>query len=205
MRGRGLATAGLVALTVAACSVLPPEQAEEPPVDVADVDQEQEPQEPVVADPVDWDTPATVEAGGGEVELVPDGVQYVSTEEISSPTEHDHPSREVFAVVRFTVTTDADAATLPHGWGWRQEGQEYGPGDGGHASTAPWMGAIPEVHTETVIMSGEDPTVGYATFDLPVAGGELTFTGADASMVRWTAPEQDQGEVPELAEWLSAQ
>lgn len=200
---RGIVAAGLLVLTVAACSGQDP--VEEPGVDVADVDQVDEQQGPVVADPVGWEVPVTVEGIGGDLEIVPEGLRYVSAEEISSPTDHDRPAREVFAVVRFTIATPEGSVTPTHGWGWRQDGQEYGPGDGGHAGTAPWMGAIPDVHTETVLVGGESPTVGHATFDLDQPGGELTFTGADGTVVRWTAPEDDQAQAPELEEWLSGQ
>lgn len=198
---RGACTAGLAMLLVTACSG--PGPVEEVTVDMAEAEQGQ--QGPVVADPVEWDTPIVVGGFGGEMEVTPAGIRYVSTEEISSPTEHDHPFREVFAVVRFTVTTGAGSVSLPHGWGWRQGGQEYGPGDGGNSSTAPWAGAIPQVHADSAILGGEDPTVGYETFDLDGRGGELTFTDAEEVMVRWEVPEQDQGEVPELDEWLTAQ
>lgn len=200
---RAVVAAGAAVLMMTACSGTPDQDLEDHVVDVAEVDQEES--GPVVADPVEWDVPVVVEGAGGAVELAPSGLRYVSTEEISSPTEHDHPSRQMFAVVRFTVTTDADTATIADGWMWRQGGQEYGPGDGGHAGTAPWMGAIPDVHTGAVLMGGDDPSIGYVTFDLAEEGGELAFTGADGAMVRWIAPEQDQGRVPELVEWLSAQ
>lgn len=174
--------------------------------EAVEVDQAQEGAgPPVVADPVDWQTPVQVEGIGGQVQVVPSGIRYVTTEEISSPTEHDHPARDVFAVVRFTVATDAESVSVPHGWGWRQDGQEYGPGDGGNASTAPWMGAVPEVHSQTTLLGGEEPTVGYESFDLDGPGGELVFTDAVQEMVRWDVPEQDQGEVGELEEWLAAQ
>lgn len=200
--GTAGAAAAVVLVLVVGCAG--PETVEDLP-EVAGVDQAQDVEQgPVVADPVAWDAPITVEGVGGGLEVAPHGLRYVTAEEISSPTDHDHPSRGVFAVVRFTVTTDGDSASVPRGWGWRQDGQEYGPGDGGNASMAPWMGTIPEVHSETVLLGGDNPTVGYATFDLPERGGELTFTDAAGSMVRWTAPDQDHGEVPELVEWFAA-
>lgn len=195
---RGMLMAGAVVVLVAACSS--PDEGEVVQVDQA---QEEPEQGPVVADPVEWQTPLVVEGIGGDVEVTPLGVQYVTSEEISSPTEHDHPARDVFAVVRFTVSAEAESVTVPHGWGWRQDGQEYGPGDGGNASTAPWMGAVPEVHAQTTLMEGEEPTVGYATFDLPGPGGELIFTDAVQEMVRWQVPEQGQGEMVEWQEWMS--
>lgn len=198
--------AAATTLAMVACSGQATPETDQDPFAMAETEQDNEQEQgPVVADPVDWDNLVTVAGIGGDLNLGPAGVRHVSTQEISSPTDHDHPSREMFVVVRFTVSTDAGSVTVPHGWGWRQGGQEYGPGDGGNAGTAPWMGAIPEVHSEAVVMGDEEPAVGYITFDLAEEGGELAFTDADGAMVRWTAPDQDQGQMPELEEWLSNQ
>lgn len=201
---RGVLVAGAAVLMVVAVACSGPQAESGADESLAGAPEAEQSTGPVVLDPVDWATPTVVEGIGGAMEVTPTGVRYVTSEEISSPTDHDHPAREMFAVVRFSVTTDADAVTVPHGWGWRHEGQEYGPGDGGNASTAPWAGSIPEVTTETVMLAGDQPA-GYVTFDLPDSGGELVFTGEDGTMVRWTAPGQDEGEVPELDEWLTSQ
>ncbi|WP_435111325.1 hypothetical protein [Nocardiopsis synnemataformans] len=197
----GLAVVG--ALVATGCTSTPQET--DPASQEVEAGTEQT-QGPVVADPVEWGTQVAVPAGTGQVELTPVGLRYVTTEEITSPTEHDHPSREVFAVVRYEAAVQGEeAASISQEWGWRAGGQEHGRGDGGHAGTAPWMGAVPEVYADTPLLPGEEPTVGYATFDLPGRGGELTFTDLDGAMVRWTAPEEDTGELVELEEWLTSQ
>lgn len=201
--GRAVAAGVLaVGVFVAGCSA----EVEAPPAKPGAAVEAQADPGPVVADPVEWDRPVVVAGVGGDVEVALTGVRYVSGEEISSPTEHDHPARAWFVAVRFTVAAvGEEPVTVPSGWDWRLGGQIYGRGDGGHAGTAPWMGAVPEVLGDTALLPGQEPTAGYATFDVPEQGGEVAFTDAQGAMWRWTAPAQDAGQTPELDDWLTGQ
>ena len=198
-----LVGAVLVAAAAAGCSA-PADDPAPPSPDAS------EPSAQPPAEPLAWGEAAEVTgANGTPVELAPVAVRYVDSGEITSPTDSDYPAQGMFAAVRIEASAAEAAETLSWpvdggGWGWRQDGQQYSTGDG-NAVTAPWVGSVPEFTSDAQFLPGEDPTVGYETFDLAEPGGHLAYTDSAGVLVRWEAPTDSTGDVPEVQELLDAQ
>lgn len=190
MSRRILAVAASAPLLLSACGTdAPPEQEPEPPAEEETAADET----PEAPDPLEWgETGQVTGEGGTAIDITPQGVRYIGAEDIAD--EGMAPQDGYFAV----VTVEAAAAEAQEeigytgagtGFVWRQDGQQIGSDDG-NAFVAPWVGSAPDLGGDTVLLPGEDPTLGVEEFDVAEPGGELTYLNPDGSLVRWSAPEE---------------
>ena len=84
------------------------------------------------------------------------------------------------------------------GFQWRGAGQTI-DGMDGNASTAPWVGSVPEFGIDSLIEVG-DPREGVETFDVPAKGGRLVYLSPEDFTItaEWVLPADSQGTSPAM-------